>query len=960
MATYDGSLRFDTKIDSTGFDKGISLMKKAAGVLSFSALSKEIIDVGTAFEASMSQVAAVSLATGEELDALTAAAKEMGATTKYTAAEAADGLQFLSQAGYTAAESIEALPKVLRLAQAGGMDLAYASELLTDSMAVMGLGIKDMDNFSDQLAMAAAKSNASVAQLGEAVLIAGGQAKLAAMSTEEMNTALGILADNGIKGSEGGTALRNVLKNLYTPTSASAKVMKKLGLETADANGNLKDAQDVLKELKEKLDGMDESSRIKAMGDIFDTRTIAAANALLENSGERWDELEGYLSSCDGAAKTMAETMNDNLKGSLDEMSSAAEALGITIYEKAEPSLSELVQTATKAITAIDKFTQSTAGDILVGAVAAIASATVGYTAFAGAVKIATVAQAAFNAVQTASPIGLATAGVLAAVAAGKVLENALYGEIRALEKEKEAYAESRTAAIENAEANALEIQRAQALASELDKVVDANGKVKDGYEDRVEYILGELKEATGEEYKLVDGTISKYDELKQSIHEVLKAKEMEALSKGVSENYSTAVQNVEEYRKKMVELKLELDRVTRASQEEIKQTGAIPEAMLRANEAYQESVDLYEAATRDKLHYGEMLAAAEEGNYDMFMQLYRDYNGAVEGNTTTALSSARKRKLEYEAEVKSLQDLKKEAETSGDIQLAEQYANDIITLQGEIAKLDEIIATETEAIKQQALESGKFIGQNITAGVASGILDGVWLVNSASASMVNSAFGAGKKAADIHSPSKRARKEIGKMMSLGVAYGIEDGAPVAISKMEELANSLIDSSLEGEERQEAIAKRMIDSLKNSLTLGVITEEQYYSQLAQLRDAYFKEGSEDWEKYSLDILKYSIDSAEEQKEALSDIYESILSDTQQKLEAVKAAQERMSESLSGMSNGFGTITYKGILENGEDVTDTVLNVSGLRAANDDKERFAAAAENARKRIANSLGSENAE
>lgn len=265
------------------------------------------IKVGSDFEEAMSSVAAISMATTEEYEMLANAAKEMGETTKYSATESANALEYLSLAGYSAEESVKALPQVLNLAAAGGMDLAYASDLLTDSMAVMGLGISDMANFSDQLAMAASKSNTSVQQLGEAVLVAGGQAKLAGMSVDQMNTALGILADKGIKGSEGGTALRNVLKNLYTPTSASAKVMEQLGIVTSDANGNLIKAQDVLKNLKEKLDGLSEADRMSAMADIFDTRTIAAANALLDDSGERWDELTGYLNNCNGAAEDMAK-----------------------------------------------------------------------------------------------------------------------------------------------------------------------------------------------------------------------------------------------------------------------------------------------------------------------------------------------------------------------------------------------------------------------------------------------------------------------------------------------------------------------------------------------------------------------------------------------------------------------------------------------------------------------------
>lgn len=340
---YDGSIKFDTKIDSSGLEKGLKTAG-AAIVTAFGAAAGAAIKVGSDFEAAMSSVSAISRASAEDAEMMKNAALAAGEATQYSATQSANALEYLSLAGYDASESVEALPKVLNLAAAGGMELAYASDLLTDSMAVLGLGIEDMDNFSDQLAMAASKSNTSVAQLGEAVLVAGGQAKLCGMSVEEMNTALGILADKGIKGSEGGTALRNVLKNLYTPTDASAKAMKALGLETADAEGNLRSAQDVLIDLNDILGGLTEEDKTNAMADIFDTRSIAAATALLDDCNDRWDELEGYLSDCDGAAEQMAETMQDNLQGKLKLCASAAEAVGIAVYDGIKEPLKEAAE----------------------------------------------------------------------------------------------------------------------------------------------------------------------------------------------------------------------------------------------------------------------------------------------------------------------------------------------------------------------------------------------------------------------------------------------------------------------------------------------------------------------------------------------------------------------------------------------------------------------------------------
>lgn len=353
---YDGTIRLDTGIDETGALKGLSALGStvakgaAVAAAALGAMGVAAIKVGADFEASMSQVAATMGTTVDMIPELTAVAKEMGAATQFSATQAAEALNYLALAGYDSQKSIAALPTVLDLAAAGGMDLAYASDLVTDSMSVLGMSTDELVGFVDQMAKTAQKSNTSVAQLGEAILVAGGQAKLAGMDTVELNTALGILADNGLKGSEGGTALRNALKNLYTPTKQAAEALKKLGIETVDGNDNLRDTQTVLQELGFALDGLSEGERIRVMSQIFDTRTIAAGNALLKNSGERWDELSAQIANAEGAASAMARTMNDNLKGDITILGSALEGLGIQIYDHFNAPLREAAQAGIQAV----------------------------------------------------------------------------------------------------------------------------------------------------------------------------------------------------------------------------------------------------------------------------------------------------------------------------------------------------------------------------------------------------------------------------------------------------------------------------------------------------------------------------------------------------------------------------------------------------------------------------------
>ena len=279
------------------------------------------VGVGSDFESGMSQVAATmgitteEIAAGsEEFDKLQKAAKEAGATTQFSATQAAEALNYMALAGYDADKSIETLPTVLNLAAAGGMDLATASDMVTDSMSALGDAAGTTESFVDKMAKTSQKSNTNVQQLGEAILTVGGTAKNLAGGVVEMNTVLGIFADNGVKGAEGGTALRNVILSLTAPTDKAKKQMEALGLQVFDANGNMRPLNETFNDLNGILGTMTQGEQTEVLNSIFNKVDLKSVNALLANSGERFDELSGYISDCDGAAADMAATMNDNLR----------------------------------------------------------------------------------------------------------------------------------------------------------------------------------------------------------------------------------------------------------------------------------------------------------------------------------------------------------------------------------------------------------------------------------------------------------------------------------------------------------------------------------------------------------------------------------------------------------------------------------------------------------------------
>lgn len=325
------------------------------------AFVKESIEVGKQFESSMSQVAATMAIDklSDDFQMLSDKAKEMGATTRFTASQAADALNYLALAGYNAVQATEALPKVLSLAQAGGMELARASDMITDTISALHLSKNDMDTLIDQMAKTAQRSNTSVSQLGDALLTLGGTAASIASRGDsglaEINALLGILADNGIKASEGGTHLRNILLKMSKPTKNMKALMEKLNIEFYDLEGNLRPIPEIFLEMKQKMDdlGMTQAEKDSLINKAFNPTDIASVNALLGTTSDRFEQLTNEIKNADSAASTMADTMNQNLDGALRTLESAKQAVQVELYEKINEPLAKIVNNVAAALTDI-------------------------------------------------------------------------------------------------------------------------------------------------------------------------------------------------------------------------------------------------------------------------------------------------------------------------------------------------------------------------------------------------------------------------------------------------------------------------------------------------------------------------------------------------------------------------------------------------------------------------------
>lgn len=349
----------------------------AAAAAAVRAIGMAAINTGREFEGAMSQVAATMLidkttAEGQKaFETLENAARECGASTAFSATEAAEALNYLALAGYDADKAATALPTVLKLAGAGAMDLAAASDMVTDSMSALGIEATEanLTQFSDQLAQTASKANTSVAQLGEAILTVGGTAKGLAGGTTELNTALGILADNGLKGAEGGTHLRNIILSLQNPTDKAAASLQSLGVDVYDAQGNMRGLNDVFKDLQGAMAGMDNASKDSILSTLFNKTDLTAANAMLSNCTDRFDELSAAVENSAGACENMYAIQLDNLNGDIDILKSGLSDLGISIYQDLNGPLREMTQLATSMVGELSEAYKSGGMEGMVGAV---------------------------------------------------------------------------------------------------------------------------------------------------------------------------------------------------------------------------------------------------------------------------------------------------------------------------------------------------------------------------------------------------------------------------------------------------------------------------------------------------------------------------------------------------------------------------------------------------------------
>ena len=338
------------KIDEAGkkietFGDSVTSAGKAVmpASMAVAGLGAAAVKTAADFDSSMSKVAAVSGATGDDLDALRDKAREMGAKTKFSASEAADAMNYMAMAGWKTEDMLEGIEGIMNLAAASGEDLATTSDIVTDALTAFGLSAQDSGHFADILAAASSNANTNVSMMGETFKYCAPIAGALGFSAEDTAEAIGLMANAGIKGSQAGTALRTIMNNLTGDIKLSGSALGEVTIATTNADGSMRDLSDILSDCRGAFAQLSESEQAAAAEALVGKNAMSGFLALM-NAGEGdIEKLSTAIANCDGTAERMAETMQDNLAGQLTILKSQLQELAISFGEMLMPAIRAIV-----------------------------------------------------------------------------------------------------------------------------------------------------------------------------------------------------------------------------------------------------------------------------------------------------------------------------------------------------------------------------------------------------------------------------------------------------------------------------------------------------------------------------------------------------------------------------------------------------------------------------------------
>lgn len=422
------------KLQTVGFNIESAGKKLLPVTGAVTALGTAAVKTASDFDSAMSQVAAVSGATGSDLDALRDKAREMGAKTKFSASEAAEAMNYMAMAGWKTTDMLGGIEGIMNLAAASGEDLATTSDIVTDALTAFGLSADDSGHFADVLAAASSNANTNVSMMGETFKYCASIAGALGFSVEDTAEAIGLMANAGIKSSQAGTSLRTIMNNLTGEVKICGSSIGEVTIATTNADGSMRGLSDILADCRAAFSGLSESEKAAAAETLVGKNAMSGFLALM-NAGEAdINKLSGAIANCDGKSAEMAATMQDNLAGQLQILKSQLEELAISFGELLMPAMRAIVGwiqqfvdwlnsmgEGTKKVIMVVALLAAALGPVLIvvgKVISAVGTIMTIVPKIASAIKIVQGAFTALNATMLANPIVLIIAAIAALVAA--------------------------------------------------------------------------------------------------------------------------------------------------------------------------------------------------------------------------------------------------------------------------------------------------------------------------------------------------------------------------------------------------------------------------------------------------------------------------------------------------------------------------------------------------------------
>ena len=865
-------------------------------------LAKETITAGMNFEKEMSKVQAISGATSEDMEALTAKAKEMGETTVFSASESAQAFEYMAMAGWKTEDMLNGIEGIMNLAAASGESLATTSDIVTDALTAFGLEAKDAGHFADVLAAASTNANTNVAMLGESFKYVAPVAGSLGFSVEDVSTALSLMANSGIKASTAGTSLRQLLTNMAKPTKTASEAMKKLGISLDDGKGNMKSFGEIMKELRsgfgnlkmpmdqfqqqvKKLDsdleqgsitedeynkqmktltesayGAEGALKAEAAASLAGTRGMSGLLAIVNTTDDDFNKLTTAINGATGAAQGMADVMTDNVAGDITLLKSKVEGIMIKVFEKASGSIRQAIDTISKTLDTIDWDAVADAigniakkaadflawcvrnSDVIIEIiksvvkVAATLWAVKKVIAFSSAVNTAITAVkgivAAIKAGEAASIAASASGGALAAlVSPGGAIVLGLTAiaavtatiisltkdeaeEIQVLTAEQQAsieashelfdsYNNMETARKESMAAIQSEYAHYTELVDELDSLVNANGQVKKGQEDRARFIVTTLNDALGTEMEMTGNVISNYKTERAEIEKLMQTKKAQAILNANEAAYTEAIgkqsealatyasaQNtLNELRKK----ETEIDAQVSAAEEELSRLWG--ESPIKAAQYAEANEELFQSQRKLKEEIGNAVIALNEADtaYTGINQTIKNYEGL-----SAAIISGDAKKIQNaldsvesgfrDHKTASARILKAQAD-----ELRARYEDIRKAFEAGDKSISKDQVDQAKRLADQAEKEYKLAGENAGEGYVTGVEHYVDIAKSSAGKVGQASLDGLKNTLDENSPSKKTY-ESGANFGQGFINGMDSKSSAVYQRAYQLGKTAIEA----------------------------------------------------------------------------------------------------------------------------------------------------------------------